>query len=75
MIAIVLVYQYIQEAAMPFQKKHKQGFKPDNQIAYDKTPVQVKVLPGVRERLKTIDDWQNKLRRLIDELIEEELGG
>jgi hypothetical protein len=55
---------------MPTEK-----FKPDNRIAYDKTPVQVKVLPGVRQRLKAIDDWQNKLRQLIDTLIEEDLGG
>lgn len=55
---------------MPTEK-----FKPNEQIAYDKTPVQVKVLPGVRERLKAIDDWQNKLRRLIDQLIEEDVGG
>jgi hypothetical protein len=54
---------------MPTEK-----FKPDNRIAYDKTPVQVKVLPGVRQRLKAIDDWQNKLRQLIDTLIED-LGG
>jgi hypothetical protein len=47
-------------------------FQPNERIAYDKTPVQVKVLPGVRERLKTVDDWQNKLRRFIDELIEED---
>jgi hypothetical protein len=49
-------------------------FQPNERIAYDKTPVQVKVLPGVRERLKTVDDWQNKLRRFIDELIEEDGG-
>lgn len=55
---------------MPTEK-----FKPNERIAYDQTPVQVKVLPGVRERLKTIDNWQNKLRQLIDQLIEEELGG
>jgi hypothetical protein len=55
---------------MPTEK-----FKPNERIAYDTTPVQIKVLPGVREQLKTIDDWQNKLRRLIDALIEEELGG
>lgn len=55
---------------MPTQK-----FKPNEQIAYDKTPVQVKVLPGVREQLKTLDDWQNKLRQYIDKLIKEELGG
>lgn len=55
---------------MPTQK-----FKPNEQTAYDKTPVQVKVLPGVRERLKRVDHWQNKLRQYIDKLIEEELGG
>jgi len=49
-------------------------FQPNERIAYDKTPVQVKVLPGVRERLKTVDDWQNKLRRCIDELIAEQQG-
>jgi hypothetical protein len=56
---------------MQFEKGNKKGFKPLNKVAYDRTPVQVKVSPGVRERLKTVDDWQNKLRRLIDELIEE----
>lgn len=50
-------------------------FKPNERTAYDKSPVQVKVLPGVREQLKAIDNWQNKLRQLIDQLIEEELGG
>jgi hypothetical protein len=50
-------------------------WKPNDREAYDRTPVQIKVLPGCRERLKTIDNWQNKLRRLIDQLIEEELGG
>ncbi|BAU14141.1 hypothetical protein LEP3755_46860 [Leptolyngbya sp. NIES-3755] len=55
---------------MPTQK-----FKPNESVAYAKTPVQVKVLPGVRERLKTVPNWQDKLRRLIDQLIQEELGG
>jgi hypothetical protein len=52
----------------------KSTWKPTEEIAYDKTPVQVKVLPSVWERLKTVDDWQNKLRQLINELIEEEGG-
>jgi hypothetical protein len=50
-------------------------WSPDNNVAYDRTPVQLKVLPGVRERLKTIDGWQDKIRKLIDQLIEEEHGG
>lgn len=51
---------------MPFPK-----FKPDNYVAYDKTPVQLKVLPGVRERLKAVSGWQVKVRAYIDSLIEE----
>lgn len=34
----------------------------------------VKVLPGAQKQLKAIDDWSIKLRRLIDQLVEEEEG-
>ncbi|MGB7273047.1 MAG: hypothetical protein WBC69_07110 [Geitlerinemataceae cyanobacterium] len=44
-------------------------FQPDRQVAYDKVPVQVKVLPGVRDRLKQVPDWQNQVRAYIDSLI------
>jgi hypothetical protein len=50
-------------------------FNPDNHVAYDKTPVQLKVLPGVRGQLMSISDWQDKVRLLIDKLIESETGG
>lgn len=46
---------------------------PNKKIAYDQAPVQVKVLPGVRERLRLVPDWQNRLRIAIDTLIEENL--
>jgi hypothetical protein len=46
-------------------------FKPSNKIAFDKAPVQFKVLPGVRERLKDIPNWQDKLRDYVDELIKD----
>lgn len=49
----------------------KTKFKPDHQVAYDKVPVQFKVLPGVREKLKTVPNWQARLRKIVDELIEE----
>ncbi len=49
---------------MPTEK-----FKPNEKTAYDRTPVQVKVLPGVREKLKAIPGWQNLLRQKIDEII------
>jgi hypothetical protein len=29
-------------------------FKPQNKVAYDKSPLQFKVLPGVREKIKTV---------------------
>jgi hypothetical protein len=50
----------------------RKKFVPDNHVAYDKTPVQLKVMPGVRERLKTVENWQNKVRRFIDELLAEQ---
>jgi hypothetical protein len=46
-------------------------FKPDNNVAYDKAPVQFKVLPGVREKLRTIPNWQDRLREFVDNLIED----
>jgi hypothetical protein len=61
--------------AMQFEKGNKKGFKTANDVAYAKAPVQVKVLPGVREKLRLVPSWQDKLRRLIDQLIQEELGG
>ena len=46
-------------------------FNPDNYVAYDPAPVCVQVLPGVRERLMSIDGWRDKVRAYIDSLIEE----
>ncbi|BAY47281.1 hypothetical protein SAMD00079811_48980 [Scytonema sp. HK-05] len=47
-------------------------FRSDNQVAYDKVPVQFKVLPGVREKLKAVPNWQERLRDFVDQLILEE---
>jgi hypothetical protein len=46
-------------------------FKPNNKVAFDKVPVQFKVLPGVREKLKTVPDWQERLRDFVDQLVQE----
>lgn len=46
-------------------------FQPKNQVAFDKVPIQFKVLPGVREKLKTVPDWQERLREFVNELIQE----
>jgi hypothetical protein len=54
---------------MPFQKKNKLGFT-SNQ-PFDKDPVCFKVLPGVKDKLKTVPDWQERLREFVNQLIEE----
>ncbi|MBD2204764.1 hypothetical protein H6G33_13690 [Calothrix sp. FACHB-1219] len=46
-------------------------FQPKNKVAFDKAPVQFKVLPGVREKLKTVPDWQERLREYVDQLIQD----
>lgn len=52
---------------MPFQKKHKLGFT--SKQPFDKDPVCFKVLPGVKEKLRTVPDWQERLRGFVDKLI------
>jgi hypothetical protein len=46
-------------------------FKPDGEKALDRSPVQLKVAEGVREKLKSIPNWQDRLREAIDKLIAE----
>ncbi|MBE9214908.1 hypothetical protein IQ247_19900 [Plectonema cf. radiosum LEGE 06105] len=53
---------------MPFEKNNKLGFTSKN--PFDKNPVCFKVLPGVKDKLKTVPDWQEQLRKFVDELIE-----
>ncbi|MEC4815340.1 MAG: hypothetical protein SAK29_18990 [Scytonema sp. PMC 1069.18] len=57
---------------MPFQKKHKLGAKPINTEAFDRIPISFNVRNGVREKLKAIPDWKERLRLAIDKLIEEQ---
>ncbi|NJL65402.1 MAG: hypothetical protein HC903_31025 [Methylacidiphilales bacterium] len=46
-------------------------FQPTNKVAFDKVPVQFKVLPGVRDKLKTVPNWQERLREYVDRLIQD----
>jgi hypothetical protein len=67
---VLLVYQLLQDFAMPFQKNNKVGFTSENPL--DKTPVCFKVRQGVREKLMAVPDWQGRLRNMVDSLIQEE---
>lgn len=54
---------------MTFQKKHKLGFT--SKQPFDKDPICFKVLPGVKDKLKAVPNWQERLRECVDRLIEE----
>lgn len=53
---------------MTFRKNHKLGFTSDK--PFDKDPVCFKVAPGVKDKLKAVPNWQERLRNLVDELIQ-----
>lgn len=57
---------------MPFERNNKLGLVAKDDIPLDKSPLSIKLRIGVRDRLKAIPDWQNKLRECIDKLIEED---
>jgi hypothetical protein len=56
---------------MPFQKNNKLGATSLNEEPFDKSPLCFAVRKGVREKLKAVPGWQERLRKLVDELIEE----
>jgi hypothetical protein len=58
---------------MPFQKNNKLGFTSTQ--PFDKDPVCFKVLPGIKDKLKTVPDWQERLREFVDKIIEENIDG
>jgi hypothetical protein len=58
---------------MPFQKKNKLGF--NSTQPFDKDPVCFKVMPGIKNKLKTVPDWQERLREFVDKIIEENVDG
>ncbi|MBW4445991.1 MAG: hypothetical protein KME38_03680 [Spirirestis rafaelensis WJT71-NPBG6] len=54
---------------MPFKKDNKLGFTSSQ--PFDKNPVCFKVLPGIKDKLKAVPNWQERLRELVDRLIDE----
>jgi hypothetical protein len=69
----LMVYHELEKCNMKSKKlgRNNPDWKPTNGVAYARTPVQLKVLPGVRERLMSISGWQEKVRVYIDSLIVE----
>lgn len=47
-------------------------FEPENEVALDKQPISLRLMPGRREALYRIPHWQQKVRKLLDIFIREE---
>ncbi|MFH7026854.1 MAG: hypothetical protein ACHBN1_15940 [Heteroscytonema crispum UTEX LB 1556] len=56
---------------MPFSKGHKKGARPLGDEPMDRTPVCFNVKEGVREKLKAVPNWKERLREFVEQLIEE----
>jgi hypothetical protein len=56
---------------MPFQKNHKLGAKKRLKRPLDQETIGFKGYEGQKEKLKTVPDWQERLREFVDKLIED----
>jgi hypothetical protein len=56
---------------MPFQRNNQIGAKKILQEKLDSQPICFKGWLGQKDKLKTIPDWQQRLRKFVDELIQE----
>ncbi len=56
---------------MPFAKGHKLGVKKRLKRPLDKEAIAFKGYEGQKESLKAVPDWQERLRKFVDELLKE----
>lgn len=54
---------------MPFQKGNKLGAKKHLKYPLDKEVIAFRGYAGQKEKLKTVPDWQERLREFIDQLL------
>lgn len=57
---------------MPFKRNNKLGFIPKNGTPLDKQPLSIKLKLGDRDKVRSIPDWQDKLRGLIERWLKSE---
>jgi hypothetical protein len=55
---------------MTLKNHHKLGALPFNEEPFDASPVCFQVKKGVKDKLKAVPDWQERLRETVDNLIE-----
>ncbi len=64
----MLADKHIQEMSMPFQKGNKLGAKKFYQRELGEK-ITLQLYKGQKEKLKTVPDWQNKIRDYVEQLI------
>ncbi|EDX72178.1 hypothetical protein MC7420_8270 [Coleofasciculus chthonoplastes PCC 7420] len=57
---------------MPFQKDHPWRAKKILDQPLDKTPICFKGYEGQKDKLKSVPNWQERIRQFVDELISEQ---
>ena len=56
---------------MTFRKNNKLGAKKFLKTKLDSQPICFKAREGQKEKLKTVPDWQERLRDFIDEMVKD----
>ncbi len=56
-----------------FEKGNKDRYTTDREVSLTST-ITLRLTPGQKEQIKTVPDWQERLRSCIDTMIKEEHG-
>jgi hypothetical protein len=56
---------------MPPKESHQHRWKSDQEKPLDKQPICFKGWKGQREKLRSVEGWQSKIRFFVEELITE----
>lgn len=58
---------------MPFKKDHEFRFLPTESKSLDPKPLTLKLRPGIRDKVRSIPNWQPELRDVIEAWLQEKL--
>ena len=58
---------------MPFKKNHEFRFLPIASESLDPKPLTLKLRPRIRDKVRSIPNWQSELRDVIEAWLQEKL--
>ncbi|MDJ0797856.1 MAG: hypothetical protein QNJ51_13750 [Calothrix sp. MO_167.B12] len=56
-----------------FEKGHKDRFTTDREVSLSSV-LTLRVTPEMKEKIKAVPNWQERLRQFVESMIEEERG-